>query len=146
MAVYRRAREEETPQIEDLLIRTFTGEQGIPAELISLSDKDSPQWFCAEEDGKLVGVIAFFRVDGDWHSGRFALEPACRGRHIGSRLLTYAFREMLDSGVEEVLMEVRPVTEHILLKLGAEVTSEPYPFYGSTCTSMRLLKSSFREP
>ena len=143
MILCRRANPDELDAIMDLEIRTFTGEQEIPSEMNYLPDSSTPQWFCAEEDGALVGAVAFFREDDAWHAGRFAIEPACRGRHIGTQLITYAFGEVFSDGIEEIIMDGRPATVHILLKLGAEITGEPYPFYASTCTPLRLEKSAF---
>ena len=76
MIICRRATPDELGTIMDLEIRTFTGEQEIPEEMNYLPDSRTPQWFCALEDGAIVGAIAFFREDGDWHAGRFAIEPA----------------------------------------------------------------------
>lgn len=143
MIICRRATPDELGTIMDLEIRTFTGEQEIPEEMNYLPDSRTPQWFCALEDGAIVGAIAFFREDGDWHAGRFAIEPACRGRHIGTQLIAFAFHEMFSSGIAEIKMDGRPATVHILLKLGAEITGEPYPFYASTCTPLRLTRPAF---
>ena len=143
MIICRRATPDELDTIMDLEVRTFTGEQEIPREMNYLPDSSTPQWFCALEDGEIIGAVAFFREDGAWHAGRFAMEPAYRGRHIGTQLITWAFGEMFSSGVEEIIMDGRPATVHILLKLGAEVTGETYPFYASTCTPLRLKKAAF---
>ena len=144
MIVCRHASDEEMNSIMALVIRTFNGEQDIPADMNYLPPDKQPQWFCAEDGGKLIGTIAFFKEDDGWHAGRFALEPACRGRHIGTRLASYAFSEMFDRGVEEIVMEARPTTVHILTKLGAHATGEPFPFYSSTCTPMRMKREDFR--
>ena len=65
-----------------------------------------PHWFCVEEGEKLIGTIAFFKEDDGWHAGRLALEPAYRGQHIGTRLVSYSFSEMFNKGVEEIIMEL----------------------------------------
>ncbi len=143
MIICRRAAREELDAVMDLEIRTFTGEQKIPREMNYLPESSTPLWFCAEEDGKIVGAIAFFREDDAWHAGRFAVEPSCRGRRIGTKLITYAVGEMFFSGIEEIIMDGRPATVHILLKLGAEIIGEAYPFYASTCTPLRLKKAAF---
>ena len=143
MIVCRHATDEEMNSIMALVIRTFNGEQDIPEDMNYLPPDKQPQWFCAEEDEKLIGTIAFFKEDDGWHAGRFALEPACRGRHIGTRLASYAFSEMFSSGVGEIVMEARPTTVHILTKLGAQAIGEPFPFYSSTCTPMRMKREDF---
>ena len=60
MIICRRATPDELGTIMDLEIRTFTGEQEIPEEMNYLPDSCTPQWFCALEDGAIVGAIAFF--------------------------------------------------------------------------------------
>ena len=56
MIVYRHATDEEMNGIMDLVIRTFTGEQDIPADMNYLSAGKQPHWFCAEDAGKLIGT------------------------------------------------------------------------------------------
>ena len=144
MILYRRADPHEIETIMSLVVRTFTGEQGIPEEMNYLPAEKEPRWYCAAEDGRIIGTVAFFREENGWHAGRFALEPIYRGRHIGTGLITHAFRDLFDSGIREVIMEGRPATVHILTKLGAEITGEGFPFYSSTCTPMIITCETFR--
>ena len=145
MINYRKANQNELETIMSLVVRTFTGEQGIPEELNYLPAEKEPRWYCAEENGHIIGAVAFFRDRGNWHAGRFALEPAYRGRNIGTNLAAFARRDMFDSGICEIVMEGRPATVHILTKLGAETTGKEFPFYASTCTPMRLTCERFYE-
>ena len=46
MIVYRHASDEEMNSIMDLVIRTFTGEQDIPADMNYLPPDKQPHWFC----------------------------------------------------------------------------------------------------
>ena len=141
--VLRNASDEDMGSIMDLVIRTFAGEQEIPADMNYLPLDKQPHWFCAEDAGKLIGTIAFFKEDDGWHAGRFALEPSYRGQHIGTRLVSYSFSEMFNKGIKEIIMEGRPTSVHILTKLGAQVTGQPFPFYRSTCTPMRMMREDF---
>jgi N-acetylglutamate synthase-like GNAT family acetyltransferase len=143
MILYRRAAPDEIETIMSLVVRTFAGEQGIPEEMNYLPAKKEPRWYCAAEDGRIIGTVAFFREQGEWHAGRFALEPLYRGQHIGTGLVSYAFRDVFESGIREVVMEGRPATVHILTKLGAEITGEEFPFYSSTCTPMIITCEKF---
>ena len=145
MITYRTAKPHELETILSLVVRTFTGEQGIPAHMNPLPEEKEPRWYCAAEDEQIIGTVAFFREQDEWHAGRFALEPGYRGRHIGTDLVLYAFRDMFDSGIREINMEGRPVTVHILTKLGAEITGEEFPFYSSTCTPLKLTCEQFRQ-
>ena len=144
MITYRKAEQNEIETILPLVIRTFTGEQGIPEHMNPLPAEKDPRWYCAVEDGQIVGAIAFFREKDEWHAGRFVLEPLYRGRHIGTGLVFHAFRDMFDSGIREIVMEGRPATVHILTKLGAEITGKEFPFYKSTCTPLKLTCEGFR--
>ena len=143
MILYRRAAPDEIETIMSLVVRTFAGEQGIPEEMNYLPADKDPRWYCAAEDGRIIGTVAFFRERDEWHAGRFALEPLYRGKHIGTGLVSYAFRDVFDSGIREVVMEGRPATVHILTKLGAEITGEEFPFYSSTCTPMIITCEKF---
>ena len=144
MILYRRAREDELDAVMDLVIRTFTGEQGIPLELNYLDQEKDPCWFCAEEDGVVIGTVAFFQESDGWHAGRFAIRPEYRRRRIGTQLISYAFTKMFSTGIEEIVMEGRPATVHILKKLGVQITGEPFPFFSSTCTPMRMTRAEYR--
>ena len=144
MITFRRARPEEMDIIMDLVVRIFTGEQEIPLELNYIPEEKEPRWFCAEEDGRVIGTIAFFREEDGWHAGRFALKPEYRGRHIGTQLISYAFGDIFDSDIRQINMEGRPTTVHILTKLGAVITGETFPFFSSTCTPLRMKKEDFR--
>ncbi len=143
MIEYRKAQPNEVELIMPLVVNTFNGEQGIPEEMNYLSDGKNPHWFCATEGDKLIGTIAFFQESDGWHAGRFAIEPDYRGKHIGTKLLTFAYQEMFDSGVEVIVMDGRPATVHILTKLGAEVTGQEYRFYNSTCTPLKITRKAF---
>jgi len=144
MIQYRKSLPHEIDSIMDLVVRTFTGEQGIPKDLNYLPSDKNPRWYCAVDNGKVIGSIAFFQESDGWHAGRFAIEPSYRGHHIGTELLIYAFRDMLSSVADEIIMEGRPATVHILTGLGAEVTGKPFPFYKSTCTPLRITKEAFQ--
>lgn len=144
MILYRKARDGELEIIMDLAIRTFTGEQNIPVEMNYLPSEKEPHWFCAEENNTIIGIVAFFKEKDGWHAGRFALESDARGRHVGTRLISFALNEMFRAGTEEVLMEGRPATVHILTKLGAQITGDAFPFFLSTCTPMRLRREDFQ--
>ena len=144
MIIFRKADQNETDPILELVVRTFTGEQGIPESLNYLPLEKNPQWYCAEDNGGIIGTIAFFLESDGWHAGRFAIEPSYRGQHIGTELLTYAFRDMFAADIDEIVMEGRPVTVHILTGLGAEIIGKEFPFYNSTCTPLRITKLAFQ--
>ena len=62
MINYRKANQNELGAIMSLVVRTFTGEQGIPEELNYLPQEKEPRWYCAEENGHIIGAVAFFKA------------------------------------------------------------------------------------
>ena len=117
---FRRASEADMDQIMALVTETFSGEQRIPLELIPIPEELSPQWWCAKDNGKVIGSIAL-----------------C-GCHVGTMLLQSAVREIFSSGIEEIYCEARDTTVHIVEKLGGKITGDPVPFYDGNVTPMIL--------
>ena len=138
LMTFRRASEADMDQIMALVTETFSGEQRIPLELIPIPEELSPQWWCAEIDGKIIGSIALYKDHNEWHMGRFAVSPENRGCHLGTMLLQSAVREIFSSGIEEIYCEARDTTVHIVEKLGGKITGDPVPFYDGNVTPMIL--------
>lgn len=132
-------------QIMALLGRVFEGEQGIPRALNAIPGDRMPQWWCLEEEGTILGSVALFREEGAWHMGRFAIDPALRGQHWGTRLLEAALSDVFQQDIHEVSMEVRDTTAHILKQFGAEVTGAPFAFYQGQVTPMKLTRTAYRQ-
>lgn len=141
----RRALPEEFHQLRELATQVFETEQDIPRALDHMCPDWLPQWWCLEEDGVLLGCVALFREDDAWHMGRFVLSPALRGRHMGTQLLEVALHDVFQQDIDEVTMEARDTTVHILKKFGAEVTGAPFPFYRGQVTPMRLTRAAYRQ-
>lgn len=140
----RSALPEEFDRLKELVGTVFETEQDIPRELDHMGPDWLPRWWCIEEDGRLLGSVALFREDGAWHMGRFVIDPALRGQHMGTRLLTLALHDVFQQDIDEVCMEARDTTVHILKQFGAETTGEPFPFYRGQVTPMRLTKAAYR--
>lgn len=139
----RRGREADTERLVALAGQIFETEQEIPRALTPLPPENRPQWWCAEEDGTLLGGVALYWEDGAWHMGRFVVSPALRGRHIGTALLEKALTDIFSRDIREVTMEARDTTVHILKKFGAETTGAPFSFYRGTVTPMCLTREAF---
>lgn len=138
----RRARAGEMDEIISLVCDTFE-EQEIPRELNAIPDALSPIWWCAEENGAIVGTIASYTEDGKTHLGRFAVKPDCRGSGIGTKLLRYAIEDVFAQGTEKIYTESRPVTVKILEKMGAKISGETFPFYKGVCTPIDISKEDY---
>ena len=132
--VLRKADPFEMEEIIRFETAVFTGEQGIPAELIG-----------AVLGARVVGTVASYEENGVVHMGRFAVRSEHRGQRIGPKLVKYAMEDLFAQGVQEIHMEARDVTVKILLALGGEVTGEPFLFYGDMVTPMVMRRERFGE-
>lgn len=93
-----------------------------PAEQFIVRPHEERAWVATEADGRIVGHVAVSRVEGDGLAefraagvtGRLAavsvllVDPACRGRGVGSRLLEHAVAAIRADGRQPVL-DVAPV-------------------------------------
>ena len=138
----RRARASEMDEIMSLVCDTFE-EQGIPKELNHIPEERVPIWWCAEENGTIIGTIASYTEDGKTHLGRFAVKPDHRGSGIGTKLLRFAIEDVFANGAEKIYTESRPVTVKILEKMGAKVSGDTFPFYKGVCTPIDISKEDY---
>lgn len=141
--VVRRAEEKDMEEIMELQIATFTGEQEIPADLIWLPQESRPQWwgaFCGE---KLMGAVASWKEDGFQLAGRFAVVPGSRGLGLGKKLAEKAFDDLFAQGVEEIYMEARDVSVHIVQAMGGEIIGPAFDFYRGTVTPMKIRREKW---
>ena len=137
-----RARSSEMDEIMSLVCDTFE-EQGIPRELDYIPEERSPVWWCAEENGAVIGTIASYTEDGKTHLGRFAVKPAYRGCGLGTKLLRFAVEDLFSQGVEKIYTESRPVTVKILEKMGAKISGNTFPFFKGVCTPIDLCREDY---
>ena len=138
----RRSRADEMGEILSLVCGAFE-EQGIPKELNFIPAERAPVWWCAEENGSIIGTIASYTEDGKTHLGRFVIRPDRRGSGIGTKLLRFAVEDVFAHGAERIYTESRPVTVKILEKMGAKVSGETFPFYKGVCTPIDLSKEDY---
>ena len=141
-AIIRRARADEMDGIMSLVCNAFE-EQGIPRELNDSPEERAPVWWCAEENGTVIGAIASYTEDGKTHLGRFVIRPEHRGGGIGTRLLRFAVEDVFAHGAEKIYTESRPVTVKILEKMGAKISGETFPFFKGVCTPIDLRKEDY---
>ncbi len=141
--VCRRAKPSEYDALGELAGEIFSTEQGIPKELTPLAKERRPLWWVIEQDGNILGCVAAFEEDGRQHMGRFVILPEYRDRHLGSRLVRFAIDDLFSTGVTETFMEVRETTAHILKKLGAKETGDPFDLFGTPCLPMSLSRDDY---
>lgn len=139
----RRAAEADMDAVLAFAAQIFADEQGIPREMNFIPAGKQPQWFCMEQNGRLVGTAAIYREGGMWHMGRITVAPALRGQHKGTFLLKSVLGEVFAQGVDEIFLEARDATVHILRGFGAEIVGEPFAFYRGNVTPILLKRADF---
>ncbi|MCW6084229.1 bifunctional helix-turn-helix transcriptional regulator/GNAT family N-acetyltransferase [Clostridium sporogenes] len=132
--------------IEDAIKLTteiFTYEQNIPKELIPINEDLKPIWWCARVGEDIIGVVACWQENNQWHWGRFAVDKRLRGLGIGKKMSIFSLNEMFNLDVKEVFIEARDVTVTILKQLGCEILGKPIDFYGEPVTPVIIKKRDF---
>ncbi|CAM2901024.1 bifunctional helix-turn-helix transcriptional regulator/GNAT family N-acetyltransferase [Clostridium sporogenes] len=132
--------------IEDAIKLTteiFTYEQNIPKELIPINEDLKPIWWCARVGEDIIGVVACWQENNQWHWGRFAVDKRLRGLGIGKKMSIFSLNEMFNLDVKEVFIEARDVTVTILKQLGCEILGKPIYFYGEPVTPVIIKKRDF---
>lgn len=122
----------------------FHGEQGIPEDSVENFSKKEPLCWCAFLGAEMVGTVAAWQEEGRTHVGRFVVDPAHRGHHIGKRLICAAFEDLFAEGAEELYMEARAVTVKLVESIGGKAVGETVPFFGGTITPMTLAWEDYR--
>ena len=141
--VIRRAQPEDMELILALTGQIFEEEQQIPREMNSIPAEKQPQWWCMEQDGEIVGTAALYREGEQWHMGRITIAPQLRGQHKGTYLLRAVLTQIFGQGVDNIFLEARDATVHILCGMGAEIVGEPVPFYRGNVTPIVLTRTAF---
>lgn len=127
----------------ELLTEIFTDEQNIPASLHNINEDLKPIWWCARFNTEIVGVVASWVENNEWHWGRFATKQSHRGLGIGKKLAVFSLSEIFNNGAEKIHVEARDTTIRILEKLGGKVVGESENFYGESVTPMTITKFDF---
>ena len=140
--IFRKADSGEIPRIIAMQTEIFSGEQGIPEEMIGSFLLSRPTCWIAEQDGEIVGSISAWEEDGVVHLGRFVVLPRLRGQKIGTKLLNYAIQELFSSGAEKIYMEARDSAARMIRAMGGRDVGEPFVFYLGNVTPLVLEKSA----
>lgn len=143
--ILRKADDFDMKDIMELLTQVFAGEQRIPADMIPLPEALCPEWWCALKGTSIVGAVCAWKENGRTHWGRFAVNPASRGLHVGTQLAEYSLRDLFSQGITEIHMEARDVTVMIISRLGGRITGTPVEFYEGSVTPMILYKTDFSD-
>lgn len=125
------------------LERVFTDEQDIPKELIPL-DTLNQKWWCIRKENQIVGIVAAWELDREWHWGRLAIDTSLRGLGLGKRLVIQSLTDCFQSGIPKVTIDARDITVSMILKLGGKITGEKTTFYGHPITPMEIHHQDFK--
>ena len=128
-------------EVIDFLETIFTKEQDIPRELIPL--KHVQQWWCIRKEGSIIGTVAAWKIDGEWHWGRLAVDPKQRGLGLAKKLAAGSFQSLFDSGISEIIIDARDITVKLLSSLGGEITGPTEEFYNHPITPMIIRRHDF---
>lgn len=129
--------------VMEMNAQIFEGEQNIPREMNFIPADKQPQWWCMEQDGELVGTAAIYREGEQWHMGRITVARKLRGQHKGTFLLKRVLDDVFAQDVDNIFLEARDATVHILAGFGAEIVGEPFAFYRGNVTPILLTRDKF---
>ena len=116
--------------------------------LDALIKTERDRFFVAVEDGNIVGYAVATASGKDAHVVSVAVSPRCRGRGIGTALLSAVTRKLLDEGVEEIHLEVRKGNRAAISfyeRMGFRTFSEITHYYADGEAALvlkRLIESS----
>ena len=75
--------------------------------------------------------------------GCITVAPSLRGQHRGTFLMKSVLTEVFAQGVDEIFLEARDATVHILRGFGAQIAGEPFTFYRGRVTPILLKRVDF---
>lgn len=75
--------------------------------------------------------------------GRITVARRLRGQHKGTFLLKRVLEDVFAQDVDNIFLEARDTTVHILSGFGAEIAGEPFAFYRGSVTPMLLTRTAF---
>jgi DNA-binding MarR family transcriptional regulator/predicted GNAT family N-acyltransferase len=126
-----------------LMTDVFSKEQGIPNELIPIHEDYPVYWWCARAGEYVVGAVACWKENEQWHWGRFVVDEKLRRLGIGKQLARYALEDLFDHITDSIVSDARDTTVTILKDFGAHIIAPAEDFYGLPVTPVALNKSDF---
>ncbi len=126
-----------------LMTDVFSKEQGIPNELIPIHEDYPVHWWCARAGEYVVGAVACWKEDEQWHWGRFVVDEKFRGLGIGKQISRYSLEDLFDHITDSIVSDARDTTVAILKDFGAKIIAPAEEFYGLPVTPVALNKTDF---
>ncbi|MFD2825257.1 GNAT family N-acetyltransferase [Leeuwenhoekiella polynyae] len=121
----------------------FYKEQNIPKKLIPLNGKEQ-LWWCIIDNNKVVGTVAAWKENEEWHWGRLALHPELRGLGVGKRLVNTSLTELFQMNINRIKVDARDITVGMILKMGGKVEGSKTRFFGYPITPMVIEKHNWK--
>src|ERR1044071_8246105 len=123
---------EDVPSVIDLDQKSFRLPWPERSFRFELSANPASRCWVAELDGKIVGTIVVWLIIDEAHVATIATHPDFRRRGIGTRLLAYALRHLIEEGARSSFLEVRESNtgaQEMYRKFGYEATGRRPHYY-----------------
>jgi predicted GNAT family N-acyltransferase len=115
---------QERAAAEEIRLRVFVDEQGVPPEL-ELDEHDAvADHFLARVDGRPVGTARMLRRDGCGVLGRLAVLPETRGTGLGAALVRAVEQRAREQGLRSVELHAQTAVRAFYERLGYEAYGE----------------------
>ena len=125
-----------------LLEAEFFNEQNIPKALIPLQAINQ-KWWCIESNNAIIGTVAAWEIDSEWHWGRLAIHKNARGLGLGKALVIKSLDALFKTGIEKVIIDARDITAKMIVNVGGKRNGKTVSFYGQPITPMEIYKKDF---
>ncbi len=113
--IVRDSRKEDFGDILALFHQLWPGKELHPEDLKAVFYRGltsgTDRYFCAEEDGRVIGFCSYAVMNNFWQEGTIAyvyamvVDDACRGKGIGTRMLERAFAEAKKAGCKKIELD-----------------------------------------
>lgn len=103
--------------------------------LSEIAQRNTRTYLVARHDGYVVGYAGMMFTGREAHVTNIAVDPACHGRKVGTRLLLALITEAIARGADALSLEVRVSNlgaQNMYAKFGFETTSVRKGYYVET--------------
>lgn len=81
--------------------KIFHKEQNIPKKSIPVASEDQ-YWWCIQDDEEIIGTVAAWKENEEWHWGRLAVHQKLRGLGMGRKLVTKSLNELFQKKIQKL--------------------------------------------
>jgi [ribosomal protein S18]-alanine N-acetyltransferase len=123
---------EDVPSVIDLDQKSFSLPWPERSFRFELTANPASRCWVAEFDGKIVGMIVVWLIIDEAHVATLATHPDFRRQGIGTKLLSYALRNMIEEGARSSFLEVRESNssaQEMYRKFGYEASGRRPRYY-----------------